>query len=212
MMGAAQPTILTFPSERPVFLREYAARQYGVLPYFVSKTIVELPVVFMASVIMFLIAYWVMGFHGNFLALVCYSWLLGVASSGLSLIVSAGVASVEKAIQLAPMALLPQMLFSGLFIPVDEIPDSLKWVQYLCPLKYAINLMAQAEFYYVKKDLDTGCTESQCPGAYARKDGLEAQSIYWDDWAQDFGALLALTFAFRVLACFVLWRKGTYVF
>merc|ERR1712048_644317 len=45
MMGAAQPILLTFPSERPVFLREYAAHQYGVLPYFISKTLVEMPVV-----------------------------------------------------------------------------------------------------------------------------------------------------------------------
>jgi len=45
MMGAAQPAMLTFPQERPVFLREYAARQYGVVPYFVSKTIVEMPVI-----------------------------------------------------------------------------------------------------------------------------------------------------------------------
>merc|ERR1719478_823261 len=92
MMGAAQPTILTFPSERPVFLREYAAKQYGVVQYFVSKSIVELPVVFMTSVVMFLITYWVMGFHGNFLSLVFYSWLLGITSSGLSMIVGSGVA------------------------------------------------------------------------------------------------------------------------
>jgi hypothetical protein len=212
MMGAAQPTILTFPSERPVFLREYAAKQYGVIQYFVSKSVVELPVVFLTSVVMFLITYWVMGFHGNFLMLVIYSWLLGITSSGLSMIVGGGVASVEKAIQLAPLVLLPQMLFSGLFIPVDQIPDSLKWVQYMCPLKYAINLMAGAEFHYVKETLDSGCSQLECPGAYARKAGLEAQSIYFDDWGRDLGALIALYFAFRVLACIVLWRKGAYVF
>jgi len=212
MMGAAQPTILTFPSERPVFLREYAAKQYGVIQYFVSKSIVELPVVFLTSVVMFLVTYWLMGFHGNFLYLCIYSWLLGITSSGLSMIVGSGVASVEKAIQLAPLTLLPQMLFSGLFIPVDQIPDSLKWVRYACPLKYAINLMAGAEFHYVKQQLDDGCTPDQCPGAYARKAGLEAQSIYWDDWAIDLGALIALYFVFRVMACFVLWRKGRYVF
>merc|ERR1719182_664865 len=122
------------------------------------------------------------------------------------MIVGSGVASVEKSIQLAPLVLLPQMLFSGLFIPVDQIPDSLKWVQYATPLKYAINLLAGAEFEYVKKTLDTGCTEDQCPGAFARRAGLEAQSIYWDEWGRDLGALVALYFVFRVLACFVLWR------
>eukprot|EP00969_Alexandrium_andersonii_P132902 5877610-Alexandrium_andersonii.AAC.1 len=44
-MGSAQPILLTFPSERPVFLREYAAKQYRVTPYFLAKTLVEMPVV-----------------------------------------------------------------------------------------------------------------------------------------------------------------------
>merc|ERR1739848_640217 len=136
MMSAAVPVVLMSPCERPVFLREYAAKQYGVIPYFVSKTVVELPVVFMTTVVMFVIAYWLMGFHGNFLGLVLYGWLLAITSSGLTLIASSGVASVEKAIQLAPMALLTQLLFSGIFIPVDQIPDSLKWFQYVCPVKY----------------------------------------------------------------------------
>merc|ERR1740138_808180 len=100
-----------FPVERPVFLREYAAKQYGVIPYFVSKTIVELPIVFMTTIVMFLISYCWMGFHGNFLSLVMYGWLLAITSSGLTLIVSCGVSTVEQAIQLAPMALLTQMLF-----------------------------------------------------------------------------------------------------
>eukprot|EP00975_Prorocentrum_lima_P054402 11410536-Prorocentrum_lima.AAC.1 len=33
---------------------------------------------------------------------------------------SCGVASGQKAIQLAPLAMLPQMLFSGLFLPVGN--------------------------------------------------------------------------------------------
>jgi len=207
--------MLTFPSERPVFLREYAARQYGVIPYFVSKTIVELPVVFLAQAVMFLITYWLMGLHGNWLLLVVFSWLLGITSSGLSLIIGSAVTSVEKAIQLIPLVMLPQMLFSGLFIPVDSIPSSLKWVQYLCPLKYAINLLAMTEFQFVD-DAAKACGDdpfaSGCPGALQRKQLLKLQSIEFDDWGFNVTVLIALYFGFRILACIILWRKGKYVF
>ena len=36
MFGAAQPIMLTFPIERPIFIREYATGSYSVIPYFVS--------------------------------------------------------------------------------------------------------------------------------------------------------------------------------
>lgn len=211
MMGSAQPVMLTFPQERPVFLREYAAKQYGVVPYFVSKTIVEMPVILFAAVLQFLVSYWLMGLQGNFLLLVIVSWLLAITSSALALIVGCGVASVEKAIQFGPLVLLPQMLFSGLFVPINSIPASLRWVQYVCPLKYAINILGMVEFWYVKEELDS-CQPGQCPGFELRKGLLEAQSIYFDQWATNLGLLIVLYFVFRILACTLLWRKGKYVF
>merc|ERR1712187_1014073 len=150
---------LTFPSERPVFLREYAAHQYGVLPYFISQTFVEMPVVLGTNIVTFVVSYWIMGLHGNIFTMILLSWLLGLASSSLSLIVGCGVGSVQKAIQLAPLVLIPQMLFSGLFIPVEKIPQSLRWVKFLCPLKYAINLLELEEFAYVHQSLAACASE-----------------------------------------------------
>lgn len=53
MFGAAQPVLLSFPLERPTFLREYATATYGVLPYFLSKTAVELVLTLMTASIRF---------------------------------------------------------------------------------------------------------------------------------------------------------------
>jgi len=199
MMGAAQPVLLTFPSERPVFLREYAANQYGAVPYFVAKTLVELPVILMAALVQFLVSYWLMGLQGNFMLLVVISWLLAVTSSGLALLVGCGVSSVEKAMQLGPLTLLPQMLFSGLFVPVNNIPQSLRWVQYVCPLKYAVNVLGVIEFWKYR----------HVPEVIK---SLEKQSIYFDEWERNLVLLVALYFVFRVIACLLLWRKGKYVF
>ncbi|CAJ1354546.1 unnamed protein product [Effrenium voratum] len=219
MMGAAQPVILQFPQERPVFLREYAAHQYGVLPYFISKTIVEMPVVLMSQIVTIAVTYWWMGLHGNILLLVGVSWLLGIASSSLALLVGCGVASAQKAIQLAPLTLIPQMLFSGLFVPVAKIPASLRWAQYLCPLKYAINLMTVVEFQYIKKaidDCEKTASKQQCqmsnPGDYLRNQLVSVQSVVWDDWTKYLLALIGLYVGFRIVATVLLWRKGKYVF
>ena len=51
MFGAAQPLLLKFPLDRGIFLREYATGSYGAAAYFISKTVVELPQMFLTSVL-----------------------------------------------------------------------------------------------------------------------------------------------------------------
>merc|ERR1711862_586027 len=101
---------------------------------------------------------------------------------------------------MGPLVLLPQMLFSGLFVPINSIPASLRWVQYVCPLKYAINVLGVVEFWYVKEELDSCKQPSQCLGFELREGLLEAQSIYSDQWEKNLGLLIALYFVFRILA------------
>merc|ERR1711904_317178 len=56
MFSSAQPLLLQFPLERPVFLREYGANMYGTLPYFLSKMIIELPLTFLTALESWLIS------------------------------------------------------------------------------------------------------------------------------------------------------------
>jgi len=214
MMGAAQTILLSFPNERPVFLREYAAKQYGVVPYFVSKTLVEMPVVLIGQLLTLAVAYWLMGLHGNFLYLLLITWALGVTSSSLALVIGCGVASGQKALQLAPLALIPQMLFSGLFLPVEKIPVSLRWVKYVCPLRYAINLLTHVEFQFIKDRIDAceGDPRVEIPGDVLRQHLIEGQGVEWSDWTFDLALLVGLYFAFRLVAVTLLWQKGKYVY
>lgn len=43
-MASLNPTILTFPSERAVFLKEENAKLYRVSSYFLGKTALEFPI------------------------------------------------------------------------------------------------------------------------------------------------------------------------
>ena len=46
MFGTAMPTLLSFPEERPVFVREYSTNHYGVLAYFMSRLAMEALITF----------------------------------------------------------------------------------------------------------------------------------------------------------------------
>lgn len=51
-------TVLVFQTERPVFLREQANKMYGVTPYYLSKMLTEMPVLFLCPLILELVVYW----------------------------------------------------------------------------------------------------------------------------------------------------------
>lgn len=47
MFGTAMPTLLAFPEERPVFVREYSTNHYRVLAYFMSRLVSEALITFL---------------------------------------------------------------------------------------------------------------------------------------------------------------------
>ncbi|CAJ1343806.1 unnamed protein product [Effrenium voratum] len=146
MFGAAQPLLLKFPLDRGIFLREYATQTYGAVPYFLSKSMVELPQGFLNAMITWVGAYFLMGLNGSFILFVLIFWITGVAAASVALLVGCLAANAEVAQQAAPAIFVPQLLFAGFFIRSEQIPEWLRWAQYLCGLKYGMNLNILNEF------------------------------------------------------------------
>jgi ABC-type multidrug transport system permease subunit len=196
MFGSAQPILLGFPIERPVFLREYASNMYGTIPYFISKMLVELPLSFLTALETFLISYWTMGLHGNFIELVLISWLLSLTAASTALFIGCSVSSVQTAQELSPLLFVPQILFTGIFIKISLVPVWMRWLQYLCALKYAIDLASIVELRGM-------------PGASLF---LESQDIHTDQAWLYIVVLLCIFLGFRTFALLNLRRRAKFVF
>lgn len=50
---------------------------------------------------------------------------------------------------------VPQLLFAGFFVAIKEIPVWIRWAQYLCSLKYSINLVLIAEMWTLPRTWNT---------------------------------------------------------
>merc|ERR1719174_3181067 len=85
MFSACQPTILAFPLERAVFLREHSGGTYGVLPYYVSKMVVEVPLVFVQSLLTLSLCHITMALNGKFWHLLLTMVLLSICSVSVAL-------------------------------------------------------------------------------------------------------------------------------
>jgi ABC-type multidrug transport system permease subunit len=65
-MNSLLPSVLVFIDERPVFLREQSNQMYGVVPYCITKMIVELPILIITPLLMTLVVYFAVGFERTF--------------------------------------------------------------------------------------------------------------------------------------------------
>merc|ERR1712187_389480 len=129
------------PLERPVFLREYSSGTYAVLPYYLSKMAVEVPLVFMQSLFTLGLCYVVMCLNGDFWTLLWTIVLLSVCSVAVALAISCSVRHPRETGAFGPIIFVPQMLFSSVFIPVSHMPPYLRWMQYFSFLQYAIKVL-----------------------------------------------------------------------
>jgi ABC-type multidrug transport system permease subunit len=195
MFGTAQPALLSFPEERPVFLREYSTNHYGVLPYFLSRLTMEVCVTAGQILVQVVITYFMIGFSSNFGLFYLIIYALAMASTALAVMLGCSVEDPKLGQELLPLLFVPQMLFSGFFVAPELIPVWLRWAQYLCSLTYAVRVAAVQEFG----------DRAGCESCSRFLDTLNADSdeVWWY-WL----ILLALFVGFRLFALFILRRKA----
>ncbi|KAI9981274.1 hypothetical protein PInf_008924 [Phytophthora infestans] len=134
--------------ERTAFYRERASETYNALWYFVAGTLVEIPYIFLSSLLFCIIFYPSVGFTGY--VTFFYYWLV-VAMNAL-LFVYFGQLMVFALPSVAVASTLGA-LFSGIFIlfsgfnpPTGSIPTGYMWVHWISPPTYTISMLVSLVF------------------------------------------------------------------
>lgn len=175
----------------------------GIPAYFLCKVALEIPIVFIQMIVGYCVAYFLMDLQGNFIYLVLISWGLGMVSCSIAMGLGCLVPNVKNASELVPLAYTPQMMFAGFFIRTSQIPIFLRWAQYLCGLKYAVNLALLVEF---------NPSSSRCNvSADARKNCenlLSVNDVSSKDAYIYIILLFVLFFGYRIMGAIVLHYKA----
>lgn len=201
MFGSAQPSLLEFPFERPMFMREYAVGTYSTVAYTLAKFCLEIPIAIAQCIVQMIIIYFMADLQGNFFALLGSTLSVGVASSSLAIFIGCLVTDPKQAIELMPMALVPQIIFAGFFTRTEQIPVWLRWAQYLCGLKYGVNLALINEFASFRES----CQDEAAANCARVKETNDVEPNYW--WVY-FLILMSLFLGFRLLAMLFLSKKA----
>ncbi|KAI8035410.1 hypothetical protein M5D96_011853 [Drosophila gunungcola] len=186
---AMMPTILTFPTEMSVFVREHLNYWYSLKAFYFAKTIADLPFqpMELERVSMFV--------------LICV--LNSLVAQSLGLLIGAGM-NIETGVFLGPVTTIPTILFSGFFVTFDTIPGYLQWVTYVSYVRYGFEGAMVAIYGMDRAKME--CNQIYChyrvPKKFLEQMSME-NALFWVDAV----ALIGIFFALRIVAYFVLrWK------
>ncbi|KXN92002.1 ATP-binding cassette sub-family G member 2 [Leucoagaricus sp. SymC.cos] len=134
---------------RPLFLRERSSAYYSPTAWLLSRFFFDMiPLRLIPTIIVSTVTYWMAGlahhpanFFKFLFVLVLYSMAMTLFNFFLGTLFQNG----GIAILLSALTALYQMTFAGFFVHLNSIPPVLRWLQWLCPLKYCLEALSVNE-------------------------------------------------------------------
>ena len=105
-----------------------------IVPYFLVAAI-DLAIVIAVGVALFSVP-----FRGSILVFGLGALLFVFVTLGMGVLISSVSETQGQAIQLAIMAMLPQVMLSGLIFPLSSMAAGVRWLGYVLPLTYFVDI------------------------------------------------------------------------
>lgn len=207
LFQSAMPTVLIFPTELSVLLREHRNCWYSPFMYYIARIITELPFTICGPLAMMSVLYWTTGQPQEMwraATVVMFVIQVGSVSQGLALVVSA-LSSIQTAVFVVLPVASPSFLFSGFFVQRQHIPAAFRWVMETSHLYHGMQGLLEALYGRGRAELD--CEEDELCFLSEPKEVLRHLGVEEVNISHEFLILLAMDLLFRLAAFFILkWR------
>ncbi|KAK0227794.1 hypothetical protein IW262DRAFT_1347231 [Armillaria fumosa] len=134
---------------RPLFLRERSSSYYSPTTWLLSRFLFDVvPLRVIPTIVVSTITYWMAGLAGDaahYFKFLLVLFLYTLAITLFNFLLGALFHNGGIAILLSALSALYQMTFAGFFVHLGAIPPVLRWLQWLCPLKYCLEALSVNE-------------------------------------------------------------------
>jgi ABC-type multidrug transport system permease subunit len=172
VMGA----VLTFSEERALFIREYHKQIYATSSYFLGRTIIDVIMQTVLSVLFGSLAYPMVGLRPSFMTFVKYTICLIMVAQGThsyALVLGAIIPYRTVALMLSPVVMVPFLTVSGFLAPLNQLSPAISWLTWFSPQRWMFEAMMNLELIdlafqcrpaeFITVPLDNGTMEKVCP-------------------------------------------------
>ncbi|KAL1506835.1 hypothetical protein ABEB36_006124 [Hypothenemus hampei] len=205
MFTAMMPTILTFPLEMSVFVREHLNYWYSLKAYYFAKTLADVPFQILMTTCYIVGVYFITDQPldpTRFFMFLLIAVLTALVSQSFGLLVGAAF-NIESGVFLGPISTIPMVLFSGFFAKLEDIPFYFQWLPYLSYVKYSFEGTMVAIYGLERNKLE--CKKEYCHFKYPTT-FLNEMSFKGDmmTYFIDIAVLSGLFIFLRIVAYFLL--------
>ncbi|CAL7934659.1 unnamed protein product [Xylocopa violacea] len=199
-------TILSFPLELPVLLKENFNRWYSLKAYYLAITVSDIPFQAIFCILYVTVVYFLTSQPTDVMRFSMFMGtclLISFVAQSVGLVVGAAM-NVQNGVFLAPVMSVPFLLFSGFFVSFDAIPVYLRWITYLSYIRYGFEGTALATYSFGREKLK--CFQVYCHFKNPETT-LEELDMLDADFTLDILALLLIFLVLRIAAyLFLSWK------
>lgn len=211
LLSSTVEALPIYLQERRVLMKEASRGVYKISSYMIANTIVFIPFLFVVSILFAIPVYWLVGLNPSFSAFAFFVfvvWLIVLMASSLVLFLSAVSPDFISGNSLICTVLGAFFLFSGYFIPKENIPKYWIFMYYVSLYKYPLDSLLINEYWSLRGDCFSQSYSNEVSNCLlSGSDVLKSRGLDKDTRWFNVGIMLGFFVFYRVLCWIILLRR-----